>query len=340
MFSLKLVTRLNINLWCRRNLASTPPKISAAPSPPHKNITIHSLLLKKRKGIPISMVTAYDFPSAVHVDKAGVDILLVGDSVGMVELGYETTLPVTLDDMVHHCKAVCRGCRRPLIVGDLPFGTYERSADQAITSAMRLMKETQIDCIKLEGPRIETIKAIVESGIAVMGHIGLTPQSFSALGGFKAQGRDAHKAVLLIEQAVALEKAGCFGMVIECVPPLVAKAVTEAVTIPVIGIGAGGYTDGQVLVFHDMLGMMQHHHHAEFTPQFCKQYASVGFTIQEGLAQYIREVESKEFPGDEFSPYIMSSEEESIFKDLLEKRVANPKSAIHNSEEEVNIKVY
>lgn len=166
---------------------TTTPKISAAPAPPHKTITIHSLATKKRKGVPISMVTAYDYPSAVHVDKAGIDILLVGDSVGMVELGHDTTLPVTLDDMIHHCKAVGRGCRRPLLVGDMPFGSYETSPQKAAESAIRIMKEAGMDAVKLEGgrSRLGAIRAVLDCGIAVMGHIGLMPQSFSGLGGFK-----------------------------------------------------------------------------------------------------------------------------------------------------------
>jgi len=190
-FSREEMIRRQITLWAhssRRAFSSKKkPKITAAPAPPHKNITIHSLAAKKRKGTPITMVTAYDFPSAVHVDKAGIDILLCGDSVGMVELGYDTTIPVTLNEIIHHCKAVVRGCRRPLMVADLPFGTYEDSPRVAAKNAIRLLKESGMDAIKVEGgvSRIESVKAIVNCGIAVMGHIGLTPQSFSGLGGFK-----------------------------------------------------------------------------------------------------------------------------------------------------------
>mmetsp|Transcript_8022 Transcript_8022/g.14211 ORF Transcript_8022/g.14211 Transcript_8022/m.14211 type:complete len:350 (+) Transcript_8022:102-1151(+) len=297
------------------------PKITAAPAPPHKNITIHTLAARKRKGKAISMVTAYDFPSAVHVDKAGIDVVLIGDSVGMVELGYDTTLPVTLDEILYHCKTVTRGCRRPLIVADLPFGSYEISSEQAASNAIRLMKEGGgVDAVKLEGgrKRLDAVKAILDCGIAVMGHIGLTPQSFSGLGGFKAQGRSAKAAIDIIKDAEALQEAGCFAAVLECVPAIVAREVTRAVDIPIIGIGAGPHTDGQVLVYHDMLGMLQHYHHAEFTPQFCKQYATVGYAIQEGLAQYKVDVEQRKFPDENYSPYKISAEEEKMFLDAVE----------------------
>eukprot|EP00511_Aplanochytrium_stocchinoi_P009392 CAMPEP_0204864462 /NCGR_PEP_ID=MMETSP1348-20121228/4079_1 /ASSEMBLY_ACC=CAM_ASM_000700 /TAXON_ID=215587 /ORGANISM="Aplanochytrium stocchinoi, Strain GSBS06" /LENGTH=289 /DNA_ID=CAMNT_0052015107 /DNA_START=361 /DNA_END=1230 /DNA_ORIENTATION=+ len=289
------------------------------------------------------MVTAYDYPSAVHVDKAGIDILLVGDSVGMVELGYDTTLPVTMDEMIHHCKAVTRGCRRPLIVSDLPFGSFEASPVQAIQNASRILKEGGgVDAVKVEGgrARAETIGKIVESGIAVMGHIGLTPQSYSVLGGFRAQGRSTQEALNLIDDAIALEKAGCFGMVIECVPAVVAKAVTEAVSIPTIGIGSGPYTDGQVLVYHDMLGMMQHHHHAEFTPKFCKQYATVGHLIQQGLADYKADVENQSFPSEHYSPYQISKEDEEEFLHEFSKKYRQKNKSSGEEVDEENIKVY
>jgi len=274
------------------------------------------MMNKKAKKKKITMVTAYDTPSAIHVDKALIDILLVGDSVGMVELGYETTLPVTMEDIIHHCQAVTRGCKRPLIVADMPFGSFEACEKDAVRNAARILKEGGgVDAVKIEGGAVRagTIKRVVESGVAVMGHIGLTPQSFSALGGFRAQGRSTKEALKLVEDALALEKAGCFGMVIECVPAVVAKAITEAVSIPTIGIGAGPYTDGQVLVYHDMLGMMQHHHHAQFTPSFCKQYATVGYAIQNGLADYKHDVENELFPTKDFSPYKISKQDEDEF---------------------------
>lgn len=323
------------------------PTITAAPAPPHKNITLHSLAAKTNRGEPITMVTAYDYPSAVHVDKAGIDILLVGDSVGMVELGYDTTLPVTLDEMIHHAKAVARGCRRPLLVVDIPFGYFEASPRQAAESAIRIMKETNFDAVKVEGgrKRLPQVEAILDCGIAVMGHIGLTPQSFSSLGGFKAQGRTASAAYELIKDAEALQEAGCFACVLECVPAPVAEQVAKAVDIPIIGIGAGPYTDGQVLVFHDMLGMMQHYHHAEFTPQFCKQYATVGHLIQEGLADYKRDVEERKFPTMEYSPYKIADKELKLFLEMAEKhekdKQEKPKSGSSISQDAgEDIKVY
>ncbi|CAK9065562.1 3-methyl-2-oxobutanoate hydroxymethyltransferase 1 [Durusdinium trenchii] len=229
----------------------------------------------------------------------------------MVELGHETTLPVTLDDIIHHCQAVCRGCRRPLLVADLPFGSFEASPEQAVRSATRIMKETNMDSVKVEGgrKRVESVRAIVDAGIAVMGHIGLTPQSFS---------RSATKAYDLIKDAEALQDAGVFAMVLECVPAIVAQQVAKAVDVPVIGIGAGPHTDGQVLVFHDMLGMMQHHHHAQFTPQFCKQYATVGYAIQEGLAEYKSDVEQRKFPDESYSPYKIPEAEAAKFLELVQ----------------------
>uniref|UniRef100_H3G552 3-methyl-2-oxobutanoate hydroxymethyltransferase n=1 Tax=Phytophthora ramorum TaxID=164328 RepID=H3G552_PHYRM len=257
----------------------------------------------KRKNKPITMVTAYNYPSAVHVDLAGFDILLVGDSLGMVELGMDTTLPVTLEDMIHHTKAVKRGANRPLVITDMPFGTCEGSPYEALKNAQRLMKEGGADCVKIEGgkERAKTIKTIVDGGIAVMGHIGLRPQHISVLGGFRAQGRTAAQARMIIEDALAVQKAGAFAVVLECVPSAVAKAVTEILKIATIGIGAGPETDGQVLVFHDLLGMLQHPHHAQFVPKFCKRYADVGEQIRIGLENYRDDVESGRFSSEEYS---------------------------------------
>ena len=312
-----------------RGFASDAP---SAPAPPHKNVTIHSLARMRAKGTPITMVTAYDFPSAVHVDKAGIDIVLVGDSVGMVELGLDTTLPVTMDDMVHHCKAVVRGCRRPLLVGDLPFGAYEACKDDAVRNATRILKEGGMDAIKMEGgeSRAENVKAVVDAGIAVMGHVGLTPQSFSALGGFKAQGKTAEAAKQVLKDALAVQEAGAFAVVIECVPAVVARAITSKLSVPTIGIGSGPGTSGQVLVYHDLLGMMQHYHHAEFTPQFCKQYAKVGHTIQDALAAYRDDVKSGAFPSNEYSPYNIPKREAEAFEKMLEE-VHDGDSNDHNN---------
>lgn len=241
--------------------------------------------------------------------------------------------------MIHHCQAVTRGCHRPLIVADMPFGSFEASAELAVTNSVRLMKEGRVDCVKVEGgkDREHLVNAIVKAGVAVMGHIGLTPQAFSALGGFKAQGKTSDQALKLIDDAIAIQNAGAFAIVIECVPAIVAKMVTEHVSIPTIGIGSGKFTDGQVLVYHDLLGFMQHHHHAQFTPSFCKQYATVGYEIQNGLAQYKAEVEQNVFPDESFSPYKISQEEEAKFLKALEKR-----KKINNQQslDTENIKVY
>ncbi|KAG3041927.1 hypothetical protein PC121_g23235 [Phytophthora cactorum] len=286
----------------------------------------------KRKKKPITMVTAYDYPSAVHVDLAGFDILLVGDSMGMVELGMETTLSVTLDEMIHHTKAVKRGATRPLVITDMPFGTCEGTPYEALKSAQLLVKEGGADCVKIEGgkERAETIKTIVDGGIAVMAHIGLRPQHISVLGGFRAQGRTAAQARSIIEDALAVQKAGAFAVLIECVPSPVAQHVTELLKIPTIGIGAGPETDGQVLVFHDLLGMLQHPHHAQFVPKFCKRYAGVGEQIRVGLEAYRDDVESGRFSSEAYSPYKMSKEEAQKLRAM----VAEEYSANYEEEDE------
>lgn len=267
------------------------------------------------------MVTAYDYPSAVHVCRAGIDILLVGDSVGMVELGYDTTQPVTVDEMLHHCQAVSRGARTPMVVGDMPFGSYEVNPEEALRTAIRFVKEGKVNAVKVEGGsnRAEHIRKIVDGGIAVVGHVGLTPQAISVLGGFRAQGRTAVKARQLLDDALAVQEAGAFAVVVECVPSPVAKSVTEALEIPTIGIGAGPFTSGQVLVYHDMLGMLQHPHHAQFVPRFCKNYASVGEEVRRGLERFRQEVEEGSFPQEQYSPYKMSGDEEETFRKLLAK---------------------
>ncbi|GLJ07231.1 hypothetical protein SUGI_0062370 [Cryptomeria japonica] len=276
---------------------------------PWKRITLNHLTAKYEKGNPITMVTAYDYPSAVHVDIAGIDICLVGDSVGMVVHGHDTTLPVTLEDMLLHCRAVARGASRPLLVGDLPFGSYEESKEQAVASAARMLKEGGMDAIKLEGgtpSRVTAARAIVEAGIAVMGHVGLTPQAISVLGGFRPQGRNVASATKVLESALALQDAGCFSIVLECVPSPVAAAVTSSLQIPTIGIGAGANCSGQVLVYHDLLQMMQHPHHALVTPKFCKHYGKIGAAINEALSKYRDEVVSKKFPSAAYTPYTIN----------------------------------
>lgn len=268
------------------------------------------------------MVTAYDYPSAVHLDTAGIDIALVGDSASMVVHGYDTTLPITLEEMLVHCRSVARGAKRPLLVGDLAFGTYESSSQQAVDTAVRVLKEGGMDAIKLEGgapSRISAAKHIVEAGIAVMGHVGLTPQAISVLGGFRPQGKNVLSAVKVVETALALQDAGCFSVVLECVPAPVAAAATAVLKIPTIGIGAGPFCSGQVLVYHDLLGMMQHPHHAKVTPKFCKQFALVGEVITKALSEYKQEVENRSFPGIMHSPYKINGAEVDGFMKELQK---------------------
>ncbi|CAG9460502.1 unnamed protein product [Pedinophyceae sp. YPF-701] len=275
-------------------------------------VTLRTIDKKFRAGERLTMVTAYDYPSAVHCDLAGIDMCLVGDSAAMVVHGHDTTLPISLDDMITHCKAVARGASRPLLVGDLPFGSYENGTYDAVQSAVRMMKEGGMDCVKLEGgqaARVAAARAIVGVGIAVMGHVGLNPQSISVLGGFRPQAQTASDALRVVKEARALQEAGCFAVVLECVPQSVAAAVTEMLDIPTIGIGAGPHVSGQVLVYHDLLGMMQHPHHAKVAPKFCKQFAQIGEAVQEGLQAYRREVEEGTFPGPEHSPYSIKEKE-------------------------------
>jgi len=284
-----------------------------------KKMTALELMHKRRQNEKIVMVTAYDYPSALQLDRAEVDVILCGDSVGMVTLGYETTQPVTIEMMLHHCKAVSRGATYPLMIGDMPFGSYEVSPEEALRNAYRYLKEAGMDAVKLEGGSevVPTVRKIVDGGVAVMGHIGLTPQKLSVLGGFRAQGRTAAKARKILDDALALQEAGCFALVIECVPAPVAKAITDALEIPTIGIGAGGFTSGQVLVYHDLLGMTNHPHYKTFVPKFCKQYLSLGNKINEALNEFKADVQNGEFPGKEYSPYKMSKDEEAKFEKLL-----------------------
>ncbi|GMH21723.1 hypothetical protein Nepgr_023565 [Nepenthes gracilis] len=290
------------------------------PQTPDQRVTLTHLRKKYRNGEPITVVTAYDYPSAVHLDTAGIDVCLVGDSAAMVVHGHDTTLPITLDEMLVHCRAVARGATRPLIVGDLPFGTYESSAQQAVDTAVRILKEGGMDAIKLEGgapSRITAAKAIVEAGIAVMGHVGLTPQAISVLGGFRPQGKNVASAIKVVETAVALQEAGCFSVVLECVPAPVAAAATSALRVPTIGIGAGPFCSGQVLVYHDLLGMMQHPHHAKVTPKFCKQFGRIGEAINKALSEYKEEVTNSLFPGPSHSPYEISASDVAGFLNEL-----------------------
>ena len=257
-------------------------------------VTIQKLKEMKQKKERITMVTAYDYPSAVLVEKAGIDIILVGDSLSMVVLGNSGTVPLTTDERIYHIRPVGKGAPTPMSVGDMVFGSYNESMEQAIHTANRMMKEGGCDVLKLEGARPDIVKAIVDAGIPVQGHIGLTPQTASMLGGFKVQGKSLEAADKLINDAMALEKAGAFSIVVECVPEELGRAVSEAVAIPIIGIGAGRYTDGQVLVFHDMLGLFD-----KFLPKFVKQYAKIGDDIVSALAAYRDEVRQGAFPGEQ-----------------------------------------
>ncbi len=273
-------------------------------------LPLPELLELKRRGEKIVMVTAYDAPSGRLADAAGVDLILVGDSSGMVVHGRESTVAVSLDEIVFMTQWVARGAKRPLVIADMPFGSYEASNEQAVANAVRLVKEGGADAVKLErgGTSIERAHAIVDAGIAVMGHIGLTPQTATMLGGFKAQGRTADRAKQLVDDALALQDAGCFAVVLEAVPGPVARAVTKALAIPTIGIGAGGDTDGQVLVWHDMLGYYEGH-----APRFVKRYADLGDVITEALSRYAEEVRSGAFPEQQHT-YSMPDEELAAFE--------------------------
>ena len=261
-------------------------------------VTVLDVQQAKKEGRKLVMCTAYDYPFGLMADEAGMDMVLVGDSLGMVVMGLDSTVEVTMEHMIHHIKAVVRGCKGPLIVGDMPFMSYNTSVREAIQNAGRLMKEGGCEAIKLEGgvDFALTIQAIVKAGIPVQGHIGLTPQTASALGGFKMQGRDALAAKRIIEDAKALEDAGVFSMILEAVPAPLGQLVAEAVKVPVIGIGAGPEVDGQVLVTYDMIGLFE-----KFVPKFVKQYTQIRKTVLEALKEYKEDVVAVTFPGPEHS---------------------------------------
>lgn len=269
-----------------------------------KKLTIPDIKNRKN-GTPISVMTAYDYPWAKLVDGAGIDIVLVGDSLGMVVLGYPDTVSVTMEEMIHHTKAAVRGVERALVVTDMPFGSYNSSIPAAINNATRMLKEGRADAVKIEGgvDMAATVAAIVRAGIPVQGHIGLTPQTATSLGGFKVQGKSAQAAKQLLEDARALEEAGCFSMVLEAIPAPLAEHITREVGIPTIGIGAGPACDGQVLVIHDLVGLYD-----RFTPKFVKQYAKISETVAAALVQYKAEVENRTFPTEAHS-FTMKAEE-------------------------------
>ncbi len=270
-----------------------------------KKITIPQLKAMKQAGKRFRVVTAYDYLLASVIDKSPIEAILVGDSLGMVVLGYDSTISVTMEDMLHHTKPVVKGAPNTLIIVDMPFGSYNVSIGEAITNANRIMKEGKADCVKIEGGALiaETVGAIVNAGIPVVGHLGLTPQTVSQLGGYKVQGKDADAALKMLDDAQKLEAAGACAIVLECVPAPVAKLITEKLSIPIIGIGAGPHCDAQVLVAQDMLGMFD-----RFVPKFVKQYANLNGLIMEALTNYAAEVADGVFPGAEHS-FEMKEEE-------------------------------
>ena len=278
-----------------------------------KKVTILDLQRKKDNGRPITMLTAYDYTGAILVDKAEIDVILVGDSLGMVVLGYDSTVPVTMVEMRHHCRAVARGTQYAFTVGDMPFLSYQADTAEAVRNAGLLFKEGRMDAVKLEGGRemVPTIEAIVRAGMPVMGHIGLTPQSQSKLGGYRVQGKTAVSAHNLLQDALALEAAGCFSIVLEAVPESVAAAISQRLTIPTIGIGAGAGCDGQVLVYHDLLGLFD-----RLQPRFVKEYANLGQTILDAFVAYREDVVNGRFPAAEHT-YPMPEEEEAEFRRMI-----------------------
>lgn len=281
----------------------------------NKRKTISDFNKMVESGEKIAYLTAYDYLTAKYEERAGIDMILVGDSLGMVQLGYDTTFPVTMDDMIRHASAVRRGAPNVFVVGDMPFMSYQVSNELAVANAGRFIKEADCDCIKLEGagPRIcERIRAITAAGIMVMGHIGLTPQFAAQLGGYKAQGKSADAALKLIEEAKCLEEAGCWSILVEGVPAVVGKAITERANIPVLGIGAGSYTDGQLLIYADMVG-----YYDDFTPKFVKKYANIGQVLLEGFQAYVSEVKSGAFPEDDKHAYTIKQEEAEKLEEIL-----------------------
>ena len=291
--------------------------MSATPRPPdasggrsRRPVGLLDLAAMRERGEPIVMVTAHDYPSAQIAEEAGVDVVLVGDSAAMNVLGYDSTVPVTVDELLVLCRAVRRGLTTPLLIGDLPFGSYQRSDDQAIETAIRFVKEAGCAGVKLEGGErsAERARAMVDAGIPVMGHVGLTPQTATSLGGFRAQGKTADAARRLLDDALAIQSAGCFSIVFEAMPAAVVETIMEHMEVPVIGIGAGVSTDGQVLVFHDMLGVQD-----AIQPKFVRRYAHVRAAMVEGTRAFAAEVRDRSFPAPEHS-YSMAPEELERFQ--------------------------
>jgi len=292
---------------------STPAPISTSAPAARKKVTTLTYRQKKERSEMITMLTAYDYPTAMAMDKAGVDSILVGDSLAMVVLGYENTLPVTMEEMLHHCRAVARGAKTALLIGDMPFMSYQVSVEEAVRNAGRFLAQGGMDAVKLEGgrERADAIRAITGAGIPVMGHIGLTPQSVHQLGGFRTQGKTASAARRLLEDAVILEEAGCFSIVLESVPARLADLISKRLSIPTIGIGAGNGCDGQVLVTHDLLGLFD-----RFTPKFVKKYADFHHEMQQAFADYIEDVETKRFPAPEHTVEMADEQWDELLKEI------------------------
>ncbi|MBM4426613.1 MAG: 3-methyl-2-oxobutanoate hydroxymethyltransferase [Chloroflexi bacterium] len=277
-----------------------------------KKVTTLTFRQKKERGEPLTMLTAYDYPTAMAIDKAGIDSILVGDSLAMVVLGYENTLPVTMEEMLHHARAVARGAKSSMLIGDMPFMSYQVSVEEAVRNAGRFLQQGGMDAIKLEGgrERADAVRAIVGAGIPVMGHLGLTPQSVHQLGGFRAQGKNASAAKRLLEDAQILEEAGAFSLVLESVPARLAEFISKKISIPTIGIGAGLGCDGQVLVTHDLLGLFD-----RFTPKFVKKYANLHETMNKAFAEYIDDIETKRFPAPEHTVEMTDDEWDEFLSD-------------------------
>ncbi len=298
-------------------MSTTAPALSTASvsagAAPRKKVTTATFRQKKERGEPITMLTAYDYPTALAQDQAGIDSILVGDSLGMVVLGYENTLPVTMEDMLHHARAVARGARYALLIGDMPFMSYQASTEDAVRNAGRFLQEAGMEAVKLEGgrERADTVRAIAQAGIPVMGHLGLTPQSINQFGGFRAQGKTATAARRLVEDALLLEEAGCFSIVLESVPARLAQLISQKLSIPTIGIGAGVGCDGQVLVSHDILGLFD-----RFTPRFVKKYADLHGEMQRAFTDYIADVQQRSFPAAEHSVEMDEAEWEQLNREL------------------------
>jgi 3-methyl-2-oxobutanoate hydroxymethyltransferase len=293
---------------------TSTPKVPPTPGSDRLPMTLPALAEKKRLGEPLVMVTAYDYPSAQAAEAAGVDLVLVGDSGAMTVLGYPSTVPVSLDEMLMLAAAARRGLHTPLLIGDMPFGSYEASDEQAIATAQRFVKEAGCDAVKLEGGggSVSRAHAIARAGIPVMGHVGLTPQTATALGGYKAQGRTAERALQVARDAVALEHAGCFSLVFEAIPAAVSEALMERIEVPVIGIGAGPATDGQVLVFHDLLGIREGH-----GARFVKRYADLLDAMTDGVRQFGEDVRAGRFPQNDHT-YSIDPDEFATFRERLE----------------------